>query len=64
MDKWSYASVVARERKNEIEKELATRHMLKEAGFYTPKAEKSKRMVLRSSAVVIVISLLVFYFVR
>lgn len=59
MDKLFFASVVAREHKDEISKELATRHMLKEAEGYMPQTTRSKRMVRRFAPVVIAISLLV-----
>ena len=62
MDKLFLASVVARERKDEISKELATRHMLKEAEGDIPRVSKTRRLVARFAPAVIVISLLVFFF--
>ena len=63
MDKLFFASVVARERKGEITKELAVRHMLNEAEGNLPRVPKSKGMVLRFAPAVIVVSLIVIYLV-
>ncbi len=62
MDKLFYASVVARERKAEISKELAIRHMLKEAERDNPGTRKPKRMVLRITPALILITWILLYF--
>lgn len=64
MNNHFYASYVIHERQKAIDKSLATRHMLKEAGFCKSRAEKSKQIVWRFAPVAIVISLLVYYFVN
>jgi hypothetical protein len=61
MDRLFFASVVARERKDEITKELAVRHMLKEAEENLPRAPKSKGMMLRFAPSVLVVSLIIIY---
>ena len=61
MDKRFLESVVARERKNEIRKELATRHLLKEAESDAPRV--SKRMVLRLAPTLILVSLLSLFLI-
>ena len=63
MDKMFLASVVARERQDEILKDLAVRHMLNEAEGNLPRVSKSKRMVLRFAPAVIVISLIALYLI-
>jgi len=63
MDRYYFAKLVARERKNEINNDLAIRHMLKEAEGDMPRMTRSKRMVLRFAPIVIIIALLVFYFI-
>jgi hypothetical protein len=60
MDKLFLASVVARERKDEITKELAIRHMLKEAESDSPRISKSKRLVLRFVFAIIILSSFVY----
>lgn len=62
IDKLFYASVVARERKAEISKELAIRHMLKEAERDNPGTSKPKRMVQRFKYAVALITLILLYF--
>ena len=62
MDKLFYASVVARERKNEISKELALRHMLKDAERDLPEKRKPKPMVLRIAPAFILTTLVLLYF--
>jgi hypothetical protein len=63
MDKLFFASVVARERNDEITKALAVRHMLNEAEGKLPRVPKSKQMVLRFAPAVIVVSLIVIYLI-
>ena len=63
MDKLFFASVVARERNDEITKELAIRHMLNEAEGNLPRVRSSKSMVLRFAPTVIVISLIAIYLI-
>ena len=62
MDKFYFGKTIARERQGEIERDLAVRHMLKEArgGFF--KVTKTKRLVMRFAPVVIVMSLLAILF--
>jgi hypothetical protein len=62
MDKLFYESVVARERKDEISKELAIRHMLKEAERDNPGTSKPKRVILRITPALILITLILLYF--
>ena len=62
MDKWFYASVIARERKNEISKELAIRHMLKEAERDNPGTSTRKRLAQRFKYAVALITLILLYF--
>lgn len=63
MDRQFFASVVAREHKEEISKELAVRHMLNEAEGNLPRVSRSKRMVLRLAPAVIVISWIAFHLI-
>jgi hypothetical protein len=61
MDKLFLASVVARERKNEITKELSIQHMLREGEPDAPQV--SKRMVLRLAPTLILVSLLLLFLI-
>lgn len=62
MDKLFFASVVARERKDEISKELAIRHMLKEADGDMPQMTEPKPVVLRTAPALILFILILLYF--
>jgi hypothetical protein len=62
MDKYYFAKLVARERKNEIDHDLAIRHMLKEADGGIFRVSKTRRLVMRFAPAVIVISLLALFF--
>jgi len=62
MDDWSFMAVVVRERKAEISKELAIRHMLKEAEKDDPATSKPRRMVQRITPALIFITLILLYF--
>lgn len=61
MDKFYLAKFVARDRKNEIDRELAVRHMLKEANWKIFKVSKTMRLVMRFALVVIIISILALF---
>jgi len=62
MDKYNFAKLVASERKNEIDRELAIRHMLKEADGGMFRVSKTRRLVMRFAPAVIVISVLAILF--
>jgi len=62
MDKYNFYKLVAQERQHEISKELATRHLLKEAEGDTPEKRKPKPMVLRIAPAFILITLILLYF--
>jgi hypothetical protein len=55
---------IARQHQAEIEKELATRHLLKESKLNTFGLTKSRRMVLRYTSVIIILSWLLVHFLR
>jgi hypothetical protein len=63
MDRLFFASVVAQERRDEISKELAVRHMLNEAEGNLPRVSRPKRLVWRLTPVVILISLIALYLI-
>lgn len=63
MDRMFFASIIARERQDEISKDLAVRHMLNEAHGNLHRVSKSKRTALRFAPAVIVISLIAFYLI-
>lgn len=58
MDKYNFAKLVANERKNQIDRELAVRHMLKDAGVGMFRISKTRRLVMRLVPAVIFISIL------
>lgn len=62
MDKFYLAHFVARDRKREIDHNLAVHHMLKEANWKTFKGSKTRRLVMRFAPTVIVISMLAILF--
>ena len=64
MDKEFFASVVARERREEISKDLAIRHMLEEANGNMLGTKKAGRLVLRFAPVLVVISVFWFFIIR
>jgi hypothetical protein len=59
---WFDMENFARERQREIENELATRRLLKEAGLNLPKNARSKRIWLRFVPVFVLLTLLLLYF--
>ena len=61
MDRQFFASVVARERSDEISKDLAVRHWLNGADGRLPGAAKPQRLILRFAPTVIVISLIALF---
>ena len=58
MDKFYFGKTVARERQHEINRDLAVRHMLKEARGDFFRVSKTRRLVMRFAPVVIVMSIL------
>jgi len=60
MNNYNFGKLVANERKNEIERELAVRHMLKEANGGILKVSKTRRLVMRFAPAVIILSILAF----
>jgi hypothetical protein len=62
MDKYNFARLVARERKDEIDHDLAVRHMLREAEGDMPNGSRARRLVMRFAPIVIVISALAYFF--
>jgi len=62
MDRLFFASVVIRERQNEISRDLEVRRMLKEANESQSGVSQSRRLVLQFVPVIIVASLITFHF--
>ncbi|HLO18124.1 MAG TPA: hypothetical protein VK206_25050 [Anaerolineales bacterium] len=60
MDKFYLAKLVANEQKNEIDHDLAIRHMLKETERGILRVSKTKALILRFTPAVILISVLAF----
>ena len=58
---WFEMENAARQHQAEIEKELATQHLLNEAGLVTSETRKSRRVVLRYSTALALIALLLLY---
>lgn len=55
---------VARQSQAEISKDLATRHLLKEASLSMLGSTKPKRMVLRLASIILLLFLLLLYFLH
>jgi hypothetical protein len=64
MDRNYYFQNLANERQREISKELATRHILKEAKANTPAGIQRKQIELRVAPVVIGVSALFLVFFK
>jgi len=61
MDRLFFASVVIRERQNEISRDLAVRRMLKEANGNQSGVSQSRRLALQFVPVIIIASLIAFH---
>ena len=62
MDKFYLAKTIARDRKREIDHDLAVRHMLKDSNWKIFKVSKTRRLVMRFAPLLIVISILAMMF--
>jgi hypothetical protein len=58
---WYEMEVLARQRQAEVEEDLTTRQLLKEAGTITSDTKRTRRVVLRLSTAIIFISWLLHY---
>ena len=58
---WFEMESTARQRQAEIAEELATQRLLREAGLVTSETKKARRVVLRYSTAIALISLLLLY---
>jgi hypothetical protein len=64
MDRNFYQQKLAEEHQREISRELANRNLLKEAGLNIFRITKPKRMIFQLAPTIIILSLLLFYFLR